>query len=175
VIHRTTLANSVAQSPIVAVVGEIEIRRATIADIPGLVASSAALFAEDAGTRDDTIDVEWPLKHGAQRFGETIHDPNRLVLVAIADGDVIGHLAGALVEPSPIRPIRVATLLSMYVSVATRGGGVGARLVDSFRSWARQQGAHRVAVDAYAANDGALRFYQRLGFAAVSVVLETTP
>jgi len=99
---------------------QIEIRRATVADIPGLVASSAALFAEDAGTRDDTIDVEWPLKHGAQRFGETIHDPNRLVLVAVADGDVIGHLAGALVEPSPIRPIRVATLLSMYLSVGHR-------------------------------------------------------
>ena len=54
------------------------VRRARPEDIPALVASSAALFAEDAGTRDATVDVDWPLAQGAERFAAGIDDPARL-------------------------------------------------------------------------------------------------
>ena len=156
--------------------GEIQIRRASAADVDGFVASSARLFAEDAGTYDDTVDVEWPRKHGAQRFLDGLGDPQRLVLVAVAPpGTVVGHLVGLVSEPTAMRPVRVATLLSLYVFGAHRGGGVGARLVNEFRQWARGRDSDRLEVTAYAGNDGALRFYRRHGFAAQSVLLEALP
>jgi GNAT superfamily N-acetyltransferase len=156
--------------------GEILIRRAGRTDVDGFVASSAALFVEDAGLRDDTVDVDWPLKHGAQRFLDTIGDPKRLVLVAVdEDGAIVAHLTGMLGEPTAIRPVRVATLLSLYVRPEHRGNGVGARLVEGFRYWAREKGMDRVEVTAYASNDNALRFYQRQGFLAQSVILEAQP
>ncbi|WP_143688140.1 hypothetical protein [Streptomyces sp. 3214.6] len=37
----------------------------------GLVASSAGLFAEDAGTRDPAVDADWPHEHAAGSF-ETV-------------------------------------------------------------------------------------------------------
>lgn len=46
----------------------------------------------------------------------------------------------------------------------------GARLVEYFRSWAREKGAVQLRVTAYTANTGAIRFYRRHGF----VPLETT-
>jgi GNAT superfamily N-acetyltransferase len=150
----------------------IEIRRATADDLPGLVASSTGLFAEDAGTRDDTMNIAWPAEHGAAAYTATLADPARTVFVADAGGTVVGHLTGYVSEPSDIRPIRSATLLSMYVFPEHRSGGVGARLVDAFKQWATEQGAVRLTVTAYAANAGAIRFYQRNGFAPKSIELE---
>ena len=80
------------------------------------MASSAGLFAEDAGTRDDTMNIEWPAQHGAASFTTTLADP--------------------------------------------------------FKDWAVSQDAQRLTVTAYAANSGAIRFYQRNGFAPKSVELE---
>jgi GNAT superfamily N-acetyltransferase len=156
--------------------GDIEIRRAAAADVDGFVASSAGLFAEDAAAFDDTVDIDWPRKHGAQRFLDAIIDPYRLVLVAIGPtGAVVGHLAGLLSEPTAMRPVRVATLSSLYVYAEHRDAGIGTRLVNEFRSWARLRETDRMEVTAYANNAGALRFYQRHGFAAQSVVLEAIP
>jgi GNAT superfamily N-acetyltransferase len=156
--------------------GEIEIRRASAADVDGFVASSAVLLAEDAATYDDTVDIAWPRKHGAQRFLDALVDPYRLVLVAVdAQGAVVGHLTGLLSDPTAMRPVRVATLLSLYVFAEHRGCGVGARLVDGFRGWAKQRGMDRLEVTAYANNSDALRFYRRHGFAPQSVLLEAIP
>ena len=60
----------------------IIVTAATEADIPGLVQCAIGLFAEDAGTRDITIDAEWPAKHAEQSLSQAIGDPSRLVLAA---------------------------------------------------------------------------------------------
>ncbi|HYJ69865.1 MAG TPA: GNAT family N-acetyltransferase [Nocardioidaceae bacterium] len=153
---------------------EVRVRTATTLDAAELVDSMAALFAEDAGERDSTMSVDYPRLFGVDGFTELVALPDKLVLVAEADGQVIGHLTGRVDEPSPIRLVAVATLASMYVRPAHRGEGVGARLVEMFRGWAREQGADRLAVTAYASNDGAVRFYRRQGFEPMSTVLEAT-
>ncbi|GIH11578.1 N-acetyltransferase [Rhizocola hellebori] len=151
---------------------EVRIRRATEADIPGLVESSVGLFAEDAGTRDPTLSQLWPREHGPDSFRQSLDDPERLVLV-VDDGDsVVGHLTAALAGPTDIRPIRVATLGSMYVFPEHRSLGVGTRLVAEFRQWARDAGADRIAVTAYTDNDSAIKFYVRQGFRSQSLKLE---
>jgi len=62
----------------------------------------------------------------------------------------------------------MAELVSMFVSPSWRGQALGSRLVEDFVSWARERGALRLKVSAYLANDGALRFYRRHGFAPLS-------
>lgn len=156
--------------------GDIQIRPATAPDVDGFVASSAGLFAQDAGSYDDTVDIAWPRKYGATRFLEGLADPDRLVLVAVdSAGAVVGHLTGLVAEPTAMRPVRVATLSSLYVFPEHRHAGLGARLVAEFRSWARGRNCDRLEVTAYAANDGALRFYRQHGFAPQSILLEARP
>lgn len=155
--------------------GEVTVRRATKDDLAGLVASSTLLFAEDAGTRDPATDSEWPLKHGEAAFGASIASPDTLVLVAVADDAVVGHLTGVLSQGSETRPGRMATLRSMFVRPEHRSGGVGATLATEFRAWAADSGAERMTVTAYATNEAAQRFYQRHGFAPMFVSLEGKP
>ncbi|MFF5206792.1 GNAT family N-acetyltransferase [Streptosporangium sp. NPDC000396] len=150
----------------------VAVRPGTVADLDGIVACSSALFAEDAGARDSTLNLNWPREHGLARFMEALSAPGRLVMVA-EDGDrIIGHLTGTLSGPTPMRPVTVATLGSIYVQPVYRGQKVGARLVAEFKAWAARNGAQYAGVTAYASNEGAVRFYERNGFAMRSVVLE---
>jgi GNAT superfamily N-acetyltransferase len=146
------------------------VRTATLDDLPGLIASSTALFAEDGGTRDATMNTDWPQQHGADAFTASLADPSRLVLVAVAgDGAIVGHLSGQVSPPDDITLVNVATLTAMQVNATHRGSGHGSALVDAFLSWATDQGATQARVTAYAANDGARRFYRRHGFADFTV------
>ncbi|MFE3031899.1 GNAT family N-acetyltransferase [Streptomyces canus] len=150
---------------------DLTVRRARPDDIPGLVASSAGLFAEDAGTRDPSVDTDWPREHGAASFTAALADPARLVLAVVHDGEVVGHLTGSVAEPSAVRPVKSATLNGLYVRPAHRRGRVGARLVEEFLAWAEARGAVQAEVAAYAANPDAIRFYERQGFGAHAVTL----
>jgi GNAT superfamily N-acetyltransferase len=149
----------------------MEIRPATPDDLDGVVASSAALFAEDAATRDSLRNANWPAAHGAQWCSDLLADPQALVLVAVTEGDVAGHLIGLFAGASDMWVGSRAELVSVYVRRDLRGQGVGGRLVDAFVEWAKGRGAARLHVTAYAGNAAALRLYQSHGFAPKSVTL----
>ncbi|MCD9874463.1 GNAT family N-acetyltransferase [Streptomyces guryensis] len=150
---------------------QVIVRRARAEDIPGLVASSAGLFAEDGGTRDSSVNVDWPREHGARSFAAALDDPARLVLAVEHDGQVVGHLMGSLTGPTAKRPVTSATLVSIHVRPGHRRARAGDRLVEEFLDWARRQGAEHAEVTAYSANTDAVRFYERSGFAAMTVTL----
>jgi GNAT superfamily N-acetyltransferase len=152
---------------------EIEIRRASIDDLDGVVASSAALFAEDAGQRDSLRNRGWPAEYGEQWCRELLTDPRALVLVVSGPDGVAGHLVGSFSDPSEMWTGARAELVSMYVRPDLRGRGVGGRLVDTFAEWARGRGAERLTVSAYATNAAALALYQSRGFAPLSITLAT--
>lgn len=150
---------------------QVIVRRARAEDIPGLVASSAGLFAEDGGTRDSSVNVDWPREHGARSFAAALDDPARLVLAVEYDGQVVGHLMGSVTGPTEKRTVTSATLVSIYVRPEHRRARAGDRLVEEFLDWARRQGAEHAEVTAYAANADAVRFYERGGFTAMTVTL----
>lgn len=120
--------------------GEVTVRTATQPDVPGWLESSAALFAEDAGTRDPTMNVRFPYEEGVEGHAQLPAEPDRLVLVADAEGEIVGHLTGQVEDPTAVRQVRVATLRSLYVGPAYRSHGVGADFVAAFRAWGRRAG-----------------------------------
>jgi GNAT superfamily N-acetyltransferase len=148
----------------------VTVRRATVADIDGLVASITSLFAEDS-VRDQLRNPAWPQAQAADDETQNMANPDLLVLLAELDGSVIGHLTGGFYAASAMWTRPRAQLISMHVMAAWRGRHVGSQLVEYFRSWAREKGAVQLRVTAYTANTGAVRFYQRHGFAALETTL----
>lgn len=147
------------------------IRVAERADLDALVQLSTQLFREDSGSRDPTMNPDWPAEEGAEYFDGLIAAEGSYVLVAEHDGIVVGSLAGHLDRASTLRPVVVATLESVCVDAAARQSGVGGALAEAFMAWAREHGARRMRVTAYTSNDGAIRFYERLGFAPHELTL----
>ncbi|HLJ98917.1 MAG TPA: GNAT family N-acetyltransferase [Streptosporangiaceae bacterium] len=151
---------------------DIDIRHAEAADVPGLVALCAALFAEDGAARDRLRNAAWPQDNGHGWIEGLLAAPDALVLVA-ADraGTAVGHLIGQFHAVSAMWTGARTELVSTYVVPGLRGRNIGGRLVEAFFAWSRERGAKRFHVSAYAANEPAIRFYRRYGFAPLSVEL----
>ena len=151
---------------------DVDIRRAIATDLPGLVASSAALFAEDGAVRDRLRNAEWPRDNGRSWIEGLLAGPDALVLVAADHGDnVVGHLIGHFYAASMMWTGARTELISTYVASEYRSRSLGSRLVEAFFVWSRERGAERFHVSAYAANESAIRFYRRHGFASLSIEL----
>jgi len=155
--------------------GELVVGPATEDDRAAFLASVDGLFHEDAAIHDPHGDPEWAARGGATYFTDLLADPRAVPLLA-RDGDgALGHLVGRVYEPDTLQPgTCVAVLESMRVVPAARGQGVGGRLVAAFFAWAKERGAVRAGVTAYAANERAQRFYARHGFVPASVTLRAT-
>jgi len=151
----------------------IRIIVATADDIPAILASADALVATDAGKHDAAAtNLGWAAQTGVAYCTSLLASDDILVLLARDGDDVAGHLAGRLSGPGSVHPIRVAELESIHVYPGHRGRGVGEQLMRAFLAWAADNGAQRATVTAYAANEGAQRFYARHGFALKSVILD---
>ena len=142
----------------------VTIRPAVPADLDAVVRLSAVLFREDSGRRDATVDQDWPAREGAAYFGAVLGRDDARLLVADAGGVVVGYAAGRLSGRSALSLVPIATLESIAVHPSSRGRGVGAALAEALIAWAQDRGAAQIRVTAYAANDGAIRLYRRLGF-----------
>lgn len=66
------------------------------------------------------------------------------------------------------RPPADCLLFSMWVAPEARRLGAGASLVDAVQHWGAAWGAERVVLWVLAANESAMRFYDRIGFSVLS-------
>jgi ribosomal protein S18 acetylase RimI-like enzyme len=90
-------------------------------------------------------------------------------LLSVFVSETAGQLTGAiLLEPffSTWRGKMGFYVVDIYVHPAHRGGGAGARLVAAAAEEARRKGFAFLKLDVDAGNDGAKKFYARLGFRA---------
>lgn len=151
---------------------DIDIRRAVAADVLGLVALSAALFVEDGAARDRLRNTGWPRDNGRAWIEGLLAAPDALVLVADdRQGAAVRHLIGQFYASSAMWTGARTEIVSTYVMPGFRGRNLGSRMVEAFFAWSRERGAERFHVSAYAANEPAIRFYRRHGFAPLSVEL----
>ena len=142
----------------------VRFRRAGVDDMADIVELSAILFQEDAGERDPTVNLRWPEDEGREYFAGLVDGESSVCLLAEIGGDVVGYLAGRLREGTSLRPGKTAELESMCVREEHRGRGMGEGLIEEFFAWAGARGAERATVTAYAANERAIRLYERRGF-----------
>ena len=149
------------------------IARVTPETLDDFLGSVVALFAEDAGTRDTGWDLGWPEREGRAYYTGLLDDEKSLCLLATTANGPAGHLVGNVRGPGTMRPGEViAELVSMRVAEQARRGGVGSGLIAEFMEWANAKGATEAHVTAFAANAGAIDFYQRNGFTPYELTLK---
>jgi RimJ/RimL family protein N-acetyltransferase len=100
-------------------------------------------------------DADW-LQRAAQWNGD-----RSMGYLAFDGENPCGIAAGFLDSGDP----KKANLISMWVAPSYRGRGVGRLLVNGVLDWAGSRGAEVLSLMVTSNNDGAMRFYERLGFA----------
>jgi RimJ/RimL family protein N-acetyltransferase len=133
---------------------EINIREATLADVDRVLPLLVAVADEGRW-----IGTEAPvdLERRRQRMVEDIEGAHAIVLVAEADGELVGELGLHLARYG------VADL-GMLVAAGWRGRGVGTALLAEAIDRARKAGAHKIALQVWPHNAAAIALYERFGF-----------
>jgi RimJ/RimL family protein N-acetyltransferase len=133
---------------------EVSVRAAREDDLDALVDLLAAVAAEARW-----IGTEAPVDRERRRqgFAETIESDHAVLLVADAGGPLVGQLSLWLARYG------VADL-GMAVAEGWRGKGIGSALLRAGIDWAREAGAHKVALQVWPHNQAAIGLYEKFGF-----------
>jgi ribosomal protein S18 acetylase RimI-like enzyme len=131
-------------------VAQFTVRPAAAGDAQAM----AALFAAVAGERTG-IATEPPVDtdERAAQFARTA----AWSVVAVADCRIVGMLH---IDASP----HGFGELGMLVDRGWRGRGVGSALIQAAISWARGRGLHKLCLEVFAHNTGAIALYRKSGF-----------
>ena len=97
---------------------------------------------------------------GEERWRDRLAIPGSVNFVAVLDGEPVGMASGVPGDNG------TTELISMWVSPAGRGRGIGDRLVQAVAQWARQQGAAVLRLDVAEDNEKAAALYRRNEFAS---------
>ncbi len=139
----------------------MQIRDATSDDAAAVV-SIVQQMADDDGDAS-------PLNEDYARF--YLASDQRGALLAEQDGQVVGLLSYSI-RPDLYHAGGSALIELLVVRGGQRGVGVGAALVQVLMSRVEDQGCVEVSVSTMPENQGAIRFYQRLGLTEEAVYLE---
>lgn len=139
-----------------------DIRTATLQELPQLLAFEQGIIAAerpyDACLKPDPISY--------YDLAALVESDRAEVVVAHQGEQLIGSGYAKLVEAKPYyrNPIE-AYLGFMYVDPLWRGQGVNQAVVDVLLSWALEQGVTDASLTVYSDNAGAIRAYEKAGFA----------
>lgn len=135
-----------------------EVRVAEPADIAVLLGAYEWLFAPP-GSKPHT----WEERRAAVALREAMKSHDAAVLVATdPDGAIIGFLTGYL-DLHSVRFGYRCWVEDFAVDPSHRSRGVGKRLLEAIRGWARERGATHLELDSANARTAAHRFYEREG------------
>ena len=112
----------------------------------------------DAVMRLEAASVETPHWKRAVYEGFLSQDgPVKQIFVARDEGWLAGFVAARII-------VDVCELESILVDAAVRKTGVGKALLTTLVRWARENNGVRVELEVRAGNNGAICFYERVGF-----------
>ncbi|MHB8587084.1 MAG: GNAT family N-acetyltransferase [Thermoplasmatota archaeon] len=137
---------------------EVQIRSASVEDIPALLGALEWLF-EPPGRRP----ADWDPAEGAKRLERTLASPRSCILVAMlpAVGERIVGICTCYLDLESVRFGQRAWVEDLAVAPDCRSHGVGRRLLHAAKDWARAAGASHLGLESSEHRKDAHRFYDR--------------
>jgi GNAT superfamily N-acetyltransferase len=133
----------------------VEIDAAGPGDAPQLVAAYEWLFAPPGSQPS-----QWDPQAAADRLRHAATAADSVVLVARAGGALAG-ICTTYLDLESVRFGRRAWVEDLAVHPERRSLGIGKRLLDAAKDWARERGATHLELDSGRARTDAHRFYER--------------
>ena len=131
------------------------VRAATHVDIDQVVAMYEWLFAPP-GSRPP----RWNVEHAAAALGRAVAANDAVVLVATVGDEFVG-VCTAYDDMESVRFGRRVWVEDLAVHPDRRSLGIGKRLLDEAKEWARARGADHLELDSAETRGDAHRFYDR--------------
>ena len=143
----------------------VSIRIARRDDVPAIV----AMLADDhLGRARERVEDPLPAAY-YDAFARVERDPNLALVVAEAEGRVVGCLQLAILPGISSQGGRRGLLEDVRVATDCRSRGIGEQLVQWAVAEAKARGCNLVELLTHQTRTDAQRFYKRLGFTASHV------
>jgi GNAT superfamily N-acetyltransferase len=155
---------------------ESKIKSATIEDLKRVQELNLMLFEKEYAEFDSTLNCKWTFSEGGtEYFKGRIAKDDGCVFVAIVDNEIVGYLAGGLMDTKKTYRVlpNSAELENMFVLDKHRGTGIGSKLYQTFVEWSKSKGVKRLRVSTSAQNVAGINFYRKSGFSDYDLILET--
>ena len=153
----------------------MNIRIAVPADIPGMIRLLQQVGEVHHCIRPDLF------RGGAQKYDEQalnalLKDLTRPIFIAETDGNVDGYcfcILQEIVDDPVLCDRKVLYIDDLCVEENLRGQGIAAALYRHTCSFAKDIGCHAVTLNVWCGNDGAMRFYEKMGMKPQKIGMET--
>jgi ribosomal protein S18 acetylase RimI-like enzyme len=154
--------------------GQVEFRRGSLADLPLLEPLWVSVHHHHAQVMPDLapyVDDRQTWAVRSQLYAELLAKPETVLLLASADGAVIGYglahvslASGTWVADTWQTGDRIGEIESLAVQPGYRGQGIGSRLLTALTAELATAGVRDLVLGVLPGNDAAIRLYQRQGF-----------
>ncbi|MBQ1901382.1 MAG: GNAT family N-acetyltransferase [Lachnospiraceae bacterium] len=142
------------------------IRLAKKKDIPKLLILLQEVLEIHAAIRPD-IFISGTTKYTEEELELLLEDENRPIYVAVDDQDEVLGYAFCVIKSQPFsnNMIQFKSLFidDLCVDSRCRGMGIGEKLFHYLEGEAKKLGCYEITLNVWSGNDGAERFYEKLG------------
>ena len=109
-----------------------------------------------------------------ERFDEAV--ASRQLYVAKIEGNVVGYALLAIRDSNHngMHPCRIMEIQEFGVHEAIRGYGIGTQMMEDVHALAKAFRCTHQRLNVYPANEDAIRFYERFGFAIRAIDMQKT-
>lgn len=143
----------------------IEIREAVIEDLPAIL----EIYNDAILTTTATFDLEEETLEG--RTAWFLHHGDKYpLIVAVKDNHVVGYCCLSQFQEKPA--YNPTSELSIYISAAHRGEGIGGKLMEDILFRAPKLGFHAIISGITAGNEASIRLHEKFGFSLVGTLKE---
>ena len=144
----------------------MNIRRAKEKDIPKMIDLLNQVLELHANIRPD-IFVPGTTKYSTEELAEMLKDEGKPIFAAVDDSDTLIGYAFCQIKEQPKReymvPFKSIFIDDLCVDANFRGQHIGESLFEFVKEEARKLGCFEVTLNVWAGNDGAERFYEKMG------------
>ena len=153
----------------------MNIRRAQIQDIPGMIALLHQVGDVHHGIRPD-IFRSGALKYDEAALQELLRDETKPIFVADDNGFVAGYCFCQIRDyggSSVLTDRRELYIDDLCVDESRRTQHIGSRLYDHTVAYAKGIGCTFLTLNVWCGNDSAMKFYEHAGLTPRSIMMET--
>ena len=153
----------------------MNIRRAKSKDIDGLIFLLQEVLEIHAAIRPD-IFISGTTKYTREELLQKIANDDEPIYVAVDDNDDVKGYAFCILKNQPFStnmvPFRSMYIDDLCVDSTCRGHHIGEQLFEHVKAEAKRLGCYEITLAVWAGNDGAEKFYDRVGFKTKERIME---
>ena len=153
----------------------MNIRRAKSKDIDGLIFLLQEVLEIHAAIRPD-IFISGTTKYTREELLQKITNDDEPIYVAVDDNDDVKGYAFCILKNQPFStnmvPFKSMYIDDLCVDSTCRGHHIGEQLFEHVKTEAKRLGCYEITLAVWAGNDGAEKFYDRVGFKTKERIME---